>query len=78
MRRSTCDDEQEVGNDGEIPFQYTQFGKSHLHSRSGARVREKVSDIESQLLPSSLYPMLQISVFFEHFEITVLEKLNRS
>lgn len=52
--------------------------KSHLHSRSGARAREKVSDIESQLLPSSLYPMLQISVFCEHFEIIVFQKLNCS
>ena len=37
-----------------------------------------MSDIESQLLPSSLYPMLHISVFCEHFEITVLEKFNCS
>lgn len=49
-----------------------------IYIRSGARVREKVSDIESQLLPSSLYPMLQISVFCEHFEITVLERLHCS
>ena len=49
-----------------------------LHSRSGARARERVSDIESQLFPSSLDPMLQISVFCKHFETVVLEKLNCS
>lgn len=50
---------------------------NYIQDQELDRARKKVSDIESVLFPPNLYPMLQISVFCKHFEITstILEKL---